>query len=284
MWKLLRASAILAVVMVACVTRTGTALADRARDPKQDQKSHIKPDVAAILRQSTDTYAKMSSYRHTARWSITGKTADGEVREELSFTLALDRPNRFVYKLDSKSKIFPPVAAYSDGDSFINFKTIAGLIPIKQYTKAASPATYKGINIVDDIEFLPIGTYVIALMLQGDVLSDKDIRAAMEKATQKPAVTENGKKWQVVEMLFGPREEPIQLYFGSDDHLIGKAVQKGDVRITEIVDAVKIDKPIDAATFQYALPADAKQVERFSAPQRPDDAHRAVSPSRIAGR
>ena len=212
----------------------------------------------------------------------------------MTFTLALERPNKFVYKMDSQSKAFPPVAAYCDGTTFINFKAkfarVEGEAATKEYTKASAPETYKGINIVDDVEFEPIATYVIALMLQGDALADKDVRAALEQATVKPSVTENGKTWQVLEMPFGTGATRITLYFGKDDHLIGKSLQKveagkddlqkREIKITETLEGIKVDKPIDAATFQYTLPEDAKQVDRFSAPQRPNDALGRIGPSR----
>lgn len=284
MRKRIRTMAIACVVALGLIAGHGNAKSDALSNPAASDKSEIKPDVSALLKQSTDVYKRMKSYRHTAKWSISVKGPEGEVHEDLNFTLALQRPNKFAYKLDSKSQFFPPVAAYSDGTTFINFKAKLAPIPSKQYTKTAAPASYKGINIVDDVEFQPIATYVIALMLQGDVLADKDVRAAMEKATLKPSVTENGKKWQVLEMPFGTEELPITLYFGQEDHLIGRATQKGDTRITEVIDAVKIDKPIEPSVFQYDLPSDAKQVQRFSAPQRPDDALRSLPPARIARR
>jgi len=266
------------------------AISSADGETKKDKKADLKPDVAAIVKQSTSVYAKMKSYRHTAKWNISVKSPEGEKHEDLNFTLAMERPNRFVYKMDSTSQFFAPVAAYSDGTTFINFKAKLAPTPTQEYTKTAAPADYKGINIVDDVEFQPIATYVIALMLQGDALADKDVRAALEKASVKPSVTENGKKWQVVEMLFGPSEAPISLYFGQDDHLIGKAVQKADpqdvnnTKITETIEGIKIDKAIEPATFQYTLPSDAKQVQRFSAPQRPNDARLRTPASRVAVR
>ena len=273
-----------AVLIMLTLFGGGRALAAPIQAEKEAAKAEIKPEVAALLKQSTDVYKKMKSYRHTAKWSITLKGPEGDVHEDINFTLALDRPNRFVYKMDGKAQFFPPVAAYCDGTNFINFKARLVPAPSKQYTKTKAPATFNGINIVDDVEFQPIATYVIALMLQGDALADKDVRAAMEKATLKPPVTENGKTYQVLEMPFGPEELPITLYFSKDDHLIGKATQKGDTQITEIVDSVKIDKPVDAAVFQYSLPPDAKLVQKFTAPQRPDDARLLPRARRIAKR
>lgn len=238
-------------------------------------KAELKPDVAALLKQATDAYKKMKTYRHTAKWNISGKGADGAAfKEDLSFTLALERPNKFAYKLDTKSEFFPPVAAFSDGVTFVNLRSKFNTNPPMQYIKAKAPASFQGINIVDDVEFQPIGTYVVALMLQGDALADKDVRAAMEKASIKPTVTENGKKWQVLEMPFGEEASPYLLYFGADDHLLGKAVLHADTNITETIENIKVDKPVDASAFQYVLPADAKQVDKFSSPQRPNDARR----------
>jgi len=284
MRNLFSASMMAALVVFGLVGAHPVTSAASGQAGSEERKPQIKPDVAALIRQSTDAYKKMKSYRHTAKWSISVKTAEGEAHEDLTFTLALERPNRFAYKMDSKSQFFPPVAAYCDGTQFINFKARLQPTPMKQYIKLKAPETYKGINIVDDVEFQPIATYIIALMLQGDALADKDVRAAMEKATIKPMVTENGRKWQVLEMPFGTEETPIDLFIGQDDHLIGKATQKGDTRITEIVDAIKIDKPIEAAVFQYALPPDAKQVERFTAPQRPGDARLSRGRVRVAHR
>ncbi|HLJ53891.1 MAG TPA: DUF2092 domain-containing protein, partial [Chthonomonadaceae bacterium] len=230
----------------------------------------LKRDVAAIIKQSTETYAKMKSYKHTAKWTDTEMEVSSgrEVHESLDFTLALDRPNRFAYKLDTASTIFPAVAAYCDGKTFINFKEKKEPTPYKQFIKTAAPAAYKGINIVDDVEFQPLGTYIVALMLQGDALADKDVRAALEAAVVKAPVTENGKKWYVLEMPFGQDKSPVLLYIGADDHLIGKSVLKSastrngtSIKITEVIEGIKIDKPIEPATFQYALPSDASEVK-----------------------
>ncbi len=244
----------------------------QAPAPKPEFKTEatveIKPEVLSLLKQTTESYRKMKSYRHTAVWSLTAKRDNGQaIHEELKFTLALDRPNRFAYKMDTPPVLFSPAVAVSDGTFFINFKGDR-----KQYTKSAAPATFKGINIVDDVEFQPIGTYLIALMLQGDALADKDILKAMGHATLGGTISEGGKKWQVISMPFGSEETPYQVYFNAEDHLIGKVLQMGSVRVIENIESVKIDKPIEASVFAYALPATAKQVEKFVVPLRPNDA------------
>jgi hypothetical protein len=279
-----RAYTLIALTAAVVLTAHSGPAAAAIQSVKPAARAEVSPEVEALLKQSTDAYKKMKSYRHTARWTISAKSPDGERREDLTFTLALDRPNKFAYKMDTKSEIFPPAAAYCDGITFINFKARLAPVPSREYTKTPAPPTFKGINIVDDVEFQPIATYIIALMLQGDVLADKDVRAAMVKATIKPTVTEGGKKWQVLEMPFGAEETPITLYIGQDDHLIGKAIQAGSTKIVETIDAVKIDKPIEPAVFQYSLPADARQVQHFSAPQRPDDAILHLPPRAVARR
>ena len=243
-------------------------IADVRTDQKPGAKSEIPTPVATLIKQSVEAYAKMKTYRHTATWSILAKRDDGQtIQEELKFTLALERPNRFAYKLDTVPKLFSPVAAFSDGKTFTNFKGDR-----KQYTKSAAPPSFKGINIIDDVEFQPIGTYLVALLLQGDALADKDVRTALEHASIKSEMVENGKKWQILEMPFGDEEVPYQIYFGAEDHLIGKAFQPGKVKISEIIEALKIDKPIEPSVFSYSLPDSAKQIEKFIAPFRPNDA------------
>ncbi len=242
-------------------------------EPPTPVKAALKPDVALLIKQSTDAYRKMKSYKHTALYVIEGKDpATGETtKRETKFTLALDRPNKFVYRNDS----MPLAAAVSDGKTFFNFR--GGETP--QYTKGDAPADFKGINIVDDVVFEPLATYLIALMLQGDALADKDVRSALEKATIKPGTTtEGGKKWVVLLMPFG-QETPTEIYFNPDDHLIGRAVMRVpqfQVKVIESYENVSINKPIEASVFQYTPPAGAKQIEKFVPTQMPNDARRAL--------
>ena len=265
--------AVLSLALTALVLPGQTRIAHS--DPPAARKSSVKPDVSALLKESTDAYKKMKSYRHTAIFLLEGKDpTTGDTRtQSTKYTLALERPNKFVYKSDSE----PIAAAVSDGKTFINFKGK----DISQYVKQPAPADFKGINIVDDVTFDPLATYVIALMLQGDSLADKDVRAAMENATLKPGtVTENGKKWQVLTFAFGG-QIPTEVYFNAEDHLIGKTVQHLDqagIKIVETFENVSINKPIDAAVFQYTPPSGARLVPKFLPVQKPDDA-RNVSPS-----
>ena len=262
----------LALTMLTLSAQTRPALAD----PPIVPKTSVKPEVAALLKQSTDVYKKMKSYRHTALFVFEGKnpTTGEAVKKETRFTLALERPNKFAYKNDSQ----PISAAVSDGKTFINFRGS----DVAQYTKQTAPADFKGINIVDDVVFEPLATYVIALMLQGDALADKDVRVAMEKATIKPGtVTENGKKWQVLLLPFG-QVDPTEIYFNAEDHLIGKAIQhisQFDIKVVETYENVSINKPIDSAVFQYTPPETAKRIEKFVPVQKPDDARNLPRPN-----
>ena len=101
--------------------RAARPSASCTRRPAENREEQLKPDVAALIKQSTDAYKKMKTYRHTALFvregtnPLTGAT----VKQESRFTLALDRPNKFVYKNDTQ----PLQAAVSDGKTFINFKT-----------------------------------------------------------------------------------------------------------------------------------------------------------------
>lgn len=262
--------AVLSIVLAAFALPGAIQLA--LADPPAVKKNSLKPDVAALIKQSAEVYKKMKSYRHTALFVIEfTDPATGIVRKrENRYTLALERPNKFAYKNDTQ----PTAAAVSDGKTFINFRgDETG--ETRQYTKQNAPADFKGINIVDDVTFEPLATYIIALMLQGDSLADKDVRMGLEKATLRPGtVTESGKKWQVLSMPFG-RQERTEIYFNTEDHLIGKCVQDlglQGAKITETYENVSIDKPIDSAVFQYTPPAGAKRIEKFLPTQNPNDA------------
>ncbi len=256
---------------MAAVVLTGSVHTSRAEPPKASQNS-LKPDVAALLKLSTEAYKKVKSYRHTALFVIeqTDPVTGASRKLENRYTLALERPNKFAYKNDTQ----PTAAAVSDGKTFINFKgDEAGRS--RQYTQTKAPADFKGINIVDDVTFSPLVTYVIALLLQGDPLADKDVRASLEKATLKPAlVTENGKKWQVLSMIFD-QQVVTDIYFNAENHLIEKTLVhslRSDIKIGETYENISIDKPIDSAVFQYTPPAGAKKIEKFIPAQNPNDA------------
>lgn len=276
MHRVLRSSFFAALLLGIAMAQSTLATAS-----SDDTKPKLQPEVAALLKQSTDVYKKMKSYSHSSSWTISIKGAEGVISENVKFTLALERPNRFAYKMDSASKIFPPHAAYSDGMTFINFRG-----KTNQYMKLKAPVNYKGINIVDDVEFTPLGTYAIALMLQGDILADKDFRTALEKASMKPSVTENGKKYQVMEVPFGAEEEnPHEFYFSAETHMLVKTTQSGANRSGETIENVKVDKQIDESVFKYKLPAEAKAVDQFTSQQRPTDAYNYMaSPVRFAFR
>jgi len=270
--------AILSLALAACVL-SGTTRSVFAGPPTA-AKSSLKPEVAALLQLSTAVYKKMKSYRHTALYVVEGinPTSHTTIRQEYRFTLALDRPNKFVYRADTD----PVAAAVSDGKTFINFRG-RQTGQNREYTQANAPADYKGIDIVNAVNFDPLGTYLIALMLQGDLLADKDVKSNLEKAALKPTtVTENGKKWQVMTTVFSTLG-PTEIYFNAESHLIGKVVLHPTVvpiKITETYENVSIDTPIDPTVFHYTVPKDAKRLDKLTpivpakvTPiQKPDDA------------
>ena len=229
----------------------------------------IKPEVAALIKQSTEAYQAMSSYSVDITEKVIRTTEMGVETTDGRYTLALDRVGpRFCYR---DMSIDTGTAAVCNGKTLINYDSNRN-----QYIEKSAPRDYKGINIVDDVTFEPIGGYLIALMLQGDAYADKDVKSAITKATLGQPVVENGKKIQILHILLGAQEEPYDITFG-EDHLISRATLKLrskdiTVNITEAVTNVKINKPIDPAIFIYKPPANALKVDHFMAPQRPGDA------------
>ena len=247
----------------------------RAQDDAPASKAELKPEIAALLKESTAVYSAMKSYRHVSEYIEKGQNQDGENNHPPTYTLALERPNKFCYKSDEANG----AAAVSDGRTFINHRVdnAEGEHEHTYYTKTVAPASYKGINIVDDVTFT-YGTYMIALMLQGDALADKDVSAALEKATLKPGVADNGKKYDLLSAPFWDaklkRTRPILFYFDSATHLLHKTVDaegggnsQRSSQVTEIIENVQIDKPIPASTFEYKPPKNARLI--VSLPARP---------------
>ena len=239
----------------------------QAQDDAPAAKAELKPEIAALLKQSTSVYSAMKSYRHISEYIVKGQNQDGEINRTLTYTLALERPNKFCYKSDEANGD----AAVSDGKTFINHRVDNPTSEREHtyYTKTTAPASYKSINIVDDVTFT-YGTYLIALMLQGDALADKDVRTALEKATLKPGVVDNGKKYDLLSAPFldatQGRTRAILFYFDAGTHLLHKTVdaegggssQRAGFKATEIIENVQIDKPLPASTFEYKPPKNAR--------------------------
>ncbi len=236
------------------------------------ENATIKPEVAALLKTSTAVYAAMKSYRHNSEYFSKTQDADNEVHKTIVFTLALERPNKFCYKADVPAF----GAAICDGKTFLNYH-LDGAISEREhtyYTKTTAPVNYKGINIVDDVTFTH-GSYMIALMLQGNVMADKDVEAGLKKATLHANVEENGKKYDVLSVPFpghiGPefKTHSLHFYFDTATHLLHKAVEDvpaeesdthAPYKMLEIIENVLIDKPMPPNTFEYKLPKNARQV------------------------
>ncbi len=247
------------------IARTG------AQDDEVQPIVALKPEVAALLKQSTAVYSAMRSYRHISEYNEKGQGPEGEKNHTTVYTLALERPNRFCYKSDEADGI----AAISDGKIFVNFfgkKNDDN--PHSYYTRISAPSAYKGINIVDDVTFV-FGSYFVALMLQGNVLADQEVATALQQATVRAGVQENGKKYDVLAVKFlergaalvfaqgGPAQTSVLFYFDAATHLLRKTVatsSQDHVKITEIIENVLIDKPLPAGTFEVKLPKSARLI------------------------
>jgi thiol-disulfide isomerase/thioredoxin/outer membrane lipoprotein-sorting protein len=224
------------------------------------RQGEVKSDVAALLQQSTDAYKQMKSYQHIAVWQISAKTPQGERSQEVKYTLGLERPNKFVYKSDTPTQD----VAVCDGTNFINYR-----LQTHEYTKSPAPATYAGINIVDDVMFQPQATYLIAMMLQGNALADKDFNTALISHLKVGSSdTVDGQKTDT--LVADINGATITFYIDAATHRMVKSVQKvpaQSVTVTETITDVKVDKPVDAALFQYTPPANAKLVAKLTNPQ-----------------
>lgn len=239
--------ALLVAAGLACVDVATTAQAPANNDT--NTKATLLPAVATLLRDATAAYQKMHSYQHTAEFLV---RSEQEADKITAYTLALERPNKFAYRSDNADE----AAAVCDGKFFINYRS-----DDSKYTRVAAPLSFKQINIVDDVTFNPVGTYIIALMLQGDALADEDVRTCLAAASAPKTVTEDGVRYETIESKFGPGGIPLTLYFNAQTHLLHKTIEQNEqshIKVTEIIENVKIDKPIPASVFQYTPPKNAQ--------------------------
>ena len=237
----------------------GSVRLTQAAPPTDQAFQGVSPLVASLLQKSVKTYKGFKSYQHVAVW----KVVQGERKSEAKYDLALERPNKFCFKQEGNSMM----TAVSDGTNFTIYNGSLG-----EYTQKPAPATYKGINIVDDVMFQPMGTYVVALFLQGDPMADKDVKAAIQHATLGKLVTEEGKQWQVVNMPFGPGQS-YAFYFDAKTGLVGKAVLSvSQATITETLTEIQTDKTVSASLFTFTAPTTAHLVAKFTDPQAAQEA------------
>lgn len=146
----------LALATVGLTARPSVVLAEPPADTATEA---LKPDVAALIKQSTAIYKKMKSYQHTALYRVEQKSAEGSQHKDDKYTLAVEHPNKFAYVCTSNRT----AGTVCDGKTLINYRNNQN--NHNQYTKSTAPADYKGINIVDDVLFEPLGTYIAALMI-----------------------------------------------------------------------------------------------------------------------
>ena len=241
-----------------CACQIGYAQAQADAPAKADDKPKMDADVAAFYKQVNTAYQNLKSYQHTAVYTRQATTPQGEQKQVQKFTLALERPNKLIFKSD-KAGI---AAVASDGKTLINFRQSEAT---SEYTKATAPATYKGINLVEDVLFEPQGTYLIALALQGDMLADKDLDAVLALAKMGDKKQENGKTFQTV-VISNPNAT-MTIYADAVTHRLVKIIQKAlkvDSSVTEEIQDVQLNKPIDAAVFKYAPPEGAKLVTKLT--------------------
>lgn len=239
-----------------------------AQSAQRADGTSIDTEVATLYKQITAAYQGLKTYQHTAIYTRTIITSQGGLRQTTKFRLALERPNKFVFRSDNPNAD----AAVSDGTTFTNYR--AGQTG-GEYTKHPASATYKGLNIVDEVMFEPQGTYLVALALQGDVLADKDMMTVLSHAKMGDKVQENGKTYQTA--IIPDPHATMTLFVDADTHRLTKIVQKAidsEASVTEEFQDVQIDKPIDSSVFKYTPPTKAKRVAKFT--EQPDEEDEAM--------
>lgn len=234
-------------ITVSCLLAACTAV---IADPPAGQ-TDIQPAVSTLLQQATLAYRQMHSYQHTAE--LLDRNAQGAVTEDRAYTFALELPNKFCYRSDDNGTD----AVVCNGKLFTDFNSTA-----RDFIRYTAPASYTQVDLVYGINFEGVASYMIALMLQGNVLADPELRLGLEKADAPKIVTDNGVQYQMISFPLKAGEPPIQLYFDISTHLLHKSLMKTDGKgeNAEIIENVKINQPIQPSLFQYTPPNGARWV------------------------
>ena len=248
----------LAALSGVCAFHVNRAQAAPPTNEASASAAKMDKGVVALLKQSGEAYAKLKLYKHTEVYSIAQQTPMGERKNSQNMIFAVEMPNKFVFKPEKAGGD----VAVSDGKTFVNFRA-----QTREYTKMAAPAAYKGINIVDDVQF-PQASYIPALGLYGNVLADKDFNAALADAKVGKNVEENGKTYQT--FAIKDDQSTVTYYFDATTHFLSKTVREfpeQKATITEQLQDIQVNKPIDAAVFAFTPPDNAKLVTKFTNPQ-----------------
>lgn len=208
--------------------------------------SPINPGVLQILNASTAVYSKMQSYQQTTE--ILERNAQNAIVSDHAYSLATERPNKFCYRSEDPSG----VAAVCDGKTFVNFTGSD-----QTYTRTKAPASLDDIDIVNGVTFDPVGTYLIALMIQGRPLGDPSLRSGFALAPSPGHQVVNGVTYDTISAPVEEGAAPFVFYFNAQTHLLHKVVMPDPVaqsHLVEVIEDVKVNKPIPDSIFEYELP------------------------------
>src|SRR5207302_7500626 len=135
-------------------------------------------------------------------------------------------------------------------------------------TNHLAPPAFKSINIVEDVDFEPYGCYFVALMLQGDLMADKELSSALKQATL--GDVQHDGLFTVQELILPgrPNRPPVRFYFNTNDHLLVKVKQRiRTVQVTERFQDIHTNQPIPDSVFKFTPPASARLVDKLPSTQ-----------------
>ncbi len=245
----------------------------------QEPALKMDPEARAVLIAATKVYSRFQSYQHTEKLANVWPAKEGVPRPPIQnrpflAMLALERPNRFCYKLDIERPELD--AAVSNGSEFIHFRR-----ETSEYTRTPAPADYKQLDLVRDVKIELVGSQLVALMLQGNALADPVLNARLMRLKRGASQIVDGKECETLRATSG--DTTLTLRFDARTHLLDevKSESKDGISIVETFEEVRINQPVDASLFVYLPPSQAKLVAEFTNPYADRVAEAAVQ-ARIA--
>jgi hypothetical protein len=205
----------------------------------------------------------MRSYRHTDFLQI---EKDTFVVEKFSRSLALERPNR--YHID-----FGGYHYISDGKTSFVWSG-------NEYLKSSAPRTFQTIPprtaslypaLSADLLVLWMVQGTFRNILQGQVPTSAPFGVSFWLKGRLDTITEeNGMHYQTIEYSLPDRGRFkdrmfCTIYFDVETHLIVRGrLNVKDLRLSETLQDIAINKPMNQEDFHFALDKGFKQVRKFS--------------------
>jgi len=215
------------------------------------------PQTSVILTKMLSSYRGLQSFKET----VTIKRKSGDKETAGTLTIAAQKPNK--YFLELKGDGLNTVVA-SDGNTLIATRPDR-----KAYTRTKAPAILMKADILGNVETPSLSARIITALLTANIREGE-----LGKVIQDAKVTgPQGFGSKLAYVLTFPYGEDYEarVLVTSDDYLVRqvKLMRDGQTVVTESLETVETDKPVDADMFSKVSTEGYKLLATLPPPLQP---------------